>query len=93
VTKPDSGSEAIEPVCGKNLKKQTRESLECCKASLTDDSGGCSEDQNTDRNVDSKDQANRFQLEMKTLLGIRLEALHVAFQQRICLHFVSVLRL
>jgi hypothetical protein len=35
----------------------------------------------------------RFQVEMRILLGIRLQAIHVTFWHRICLHFVLDLRL
>jgi hypothetical protein len=40
-----------------------------------------------------KVQTAGFQGEIKTLLGIEIKAIHVTFWQRICLHFVHVLRL
>jgi hypothetical protein len=43
-----------------SLKIQARESLQCCKQSLIGDSNRSSEDQNVDRNVDSKDCLQSF---------------------------------
>jgi hypothetical protein len=39
----------------KSLKEEARESLECYKQNLMGDSGGCLEDQNANKHVDSKD--------------------------------------
>jgi hypothetical protein len=61
------------------------EALECCKQSLMGDSIVRSEDQNSGRkNVDSKTIFMQFQVEMRTLLEIRLEATCVKFWQRTC---------
>jgi hypothetical protein len=54
----------------KRLEMQTREALECCEQSSVDESAGSSEDQNADRNVDSKDCAHGFQIGMRSLFGM-----------------------
>jgi hypothetical protein len=77
----------------KSLYKWARKSLECCNHSLMDNSGRSSEDQIAKRNVESKDYAHRFQVEMRSLQGIGIQAIHVTFWQKMCLCFVCVLRL
>jgi hypothetical protein len=53
---------SLELVCGRNLERfgEARKSLDCCEQSVMDDSCGSSEDQNTDRNADSKDCAHEI---------------------------------
>jgi hypothetical protein len=58
---------------------QAREILECFKWSLMNGSGGSSEDQNADRNVYNKGCLAEVHREMRTLLRIGLEVMHVAF--------------
>jgi hypothetical protein len=53
---------------------------------LMRDSGGSSEDQNANRNADSKDCVHEISDGSK---GTRLEAIHITFWQRSCLHFCS----
>jgi hypothetical protein len=43
------------------------------------DSGGSPDDQNLDRNTGSIDSAHEFYMEMKTVLGIGVEVIHVLF--------------
>lgn len=48
---------------------QFREDLECCKQRLTGDSGQRSDDQNSDRNADSKDQVQEALVVNKDFIG------------------------
>lgn len=77
----------------KGLEMQDKEALECCKQSLIDNSGISSLAQNSHRNAFNKDHANEVSVEMRTLLGNGLEAIHITFWQRTYLKFDYVLRL
>jgi hypothetical protein len=75
------------------LEIRSREALEYREQSLLGGSGGSSEEQNADRNVNRKDCAYDVSMGRRPPLGIRLEALHATLWQGTCLHFVYALRL
>jgi hypothetical protein len=71
-----------------NLEMWAKETLECDKHNSIGKFGGSSEDQHDDNNtMDSEGQSMRFQMGIRTLLGIGLKAMEITFWQRICLHF------
>lgn len=55
------------------------EKIYYCEKNLLGNSGGYSEDQNADRNMDSTTVLTKFQMRMRALLGIGLEAIYIIF--------------
>jgi hypothetical protein len=78
----------------KSVEKQARESLECCKQSLSKKKlSKCSVHQKASRNADNKDCTHELSYGNKDCTGIGLETMHVIFWQRTCLCFVHAPRL
>jgi hypothetical protein len=67
----------------KHLNMQGREALKCCTQCLIDDSCGSSEDQNAQRNADSKDCPYKVSDGNEDFIGNWT----VTFWQSTCLHF------
>jgi hypothetical protein len=63
----------------KKLEKKAKETLRRCKYILMSKSGRTSEDPNADMNADSKNYLYEVWMEMRTALGIKLEAIPILF--------------
>lgn len=64
---------------GEVLKLQARKTLECCKQNLMGHSGCSSQGQNAQRNPDNKDGSHEVFKGKQTLLGLKLEVIHIIF--------------
>jgi Golgi nucleoside diphosphatase len=62
-----------------NFGGTSGKALHCYKWNIMADSSGSSDDQNTNRNVDSKDCAHEVSDGNRTLMDIGLWAIYIAF--------------
>lgn len=80
-------------ICEKNLKRfgaVSQQYLVCGKISFVCDSGGSTESQDANGNVDNENQAHELPHGNRECIGNPTEAVHIALLNQNCLHFVHV---